>query len=84
MKTICIGQIPQEHTRYLFDQGIAKLRELVTADRVGEYGGGTDNGVYPGIIARRLRYPLPDARQIQCLAVRCIIPGGTPAEGGVI
>ena len=38
MKTICIGQIPQEHTRYLFDQAIAKLRELVTADRVGEYG----------------------------------------------
>lgn len=38
MKTICIGQIPQEHTRYLFGQAIAKLRELVTADRVGEYG----------------------------------------------
>lgn len=38
MKTICIGQIPQDHTRYLFDQAIAKLRELVTADKVGEYG----------------------------------------------
>ncbi|WP_462352941.1 hypothetical protein [Alistipes timonensis] len=38
MKTICIGQIPQDHTRYLFDQAITKLRELVTADKVGEYG----------------------------------------------
>ena len=38
MKTICIGQIPQDHTRYLFDQAIANLRELVTADKVGEYG----------------------------------------------
>lgn len=38
MKTICIGQIPQDHTRYLFDQAMAKLRELVTADKVGEYG----------------------------------------------
>ena len=38
MKTICIGQIPQDHTRYLFDQAIAKLRELITADKVGEYG----------------------------------------------
>lgn len=38
MKTICIGQIPQDHTRYLFDQAMAKLREFVTADKVGEYG----------------------------------------------
>lgn len=37
-QTICIGHIPQGHTRYLFDQAIVKLRELVTADKVGEYG----------------------------------------------
>lgn len=38
MKTICIGQIPQNHTRYSFNQAMDKLRELVTADKVAEYG----------------------------------------------
>ena len=38
MKTICIGQIPQNHTRYSFNQAMDKLRELVTADKVTEYG----------------------------------------------
>lgn len=38
MKTICIGQIPQNHTRYSFNQAMDKLRELVAADKVAEYG----------------------------------------------
>lgn len=37
-ETICIGQIPQTHARYSFNQAMYKLRELVTADKVAEYG----------------------------------------------
>lgn len=37
-ETICIGQIPQPGTRYSFNQAMDRFRELVTADKVAEYG----------------------------------------------
>lgn len=37
-KQICIGNIPQVQSRYSFDNAISSLRELITSDKVKEYG----------------------------------------------